>query len=63
MALRRHPEFVGAVHRVLQQIDSSKGNESLKSITDAFAKHMREGWGSFSPLLSYAFAQTQQRIS
>jgi len=43
MSLRRHPEFVVRITRMLQQIGSSKGNESLKSMTDAFAKHMREG--------------------
>jgi len=43
MSLRRHPEFVVRVTRMLQQIGSSKGNEGLKSMTDAFAKHMREG--------------------
>jgi hypothetical protein len=43
MSLRRHPEFVVRVTRMLQQIGSTKGNESLKSMTDEFAKHMREG--------------------
>jgi hypothetical protein len=43
MTLRRHPEFVVRVTRMLQQIGSTKGNESIKSMTDAFAKHMREG--------------------
>lgn len=43
MSLRRHPEFVVRITRMLQQIGGSKGNEGLKSMTDAFAKHMREG--------------------
>jgi hypothetical protein len=43
MTLRRHPEFVVRITRMLQQIGKSKGYEGMKSMTDAFAKHMREG--------------------
>ena len=43
MTLRRHPEFVVRTTRMLQQIGSTKGNESLRSMTDAFARHLREG--------------------
>lgn len=43
MTLRRHPEFVVRVTRMLQQLGRTKGYESMKSMTDAFAKHMREG--------------------
>ncbi len=43
MRLGTHPEYVVRVTRILQQLGSIKGNESLKAMVDDFARHMREG--------------------